>query len=255
MKIQLVSVLDASFTAFIAFILSFVILNYYIPRPYSIIISISLSIPFAIIAFNRISKKKNLVFKSKAEKEEIERTMCQLNLSSTTEQYSFFFNAFKKAGFYPEKKNDGLVFPNKNTLVFCRYSFEGVSKADVVKAFNAGLKQNKIFFLSDHLSGEIKEFISRFGDKIIPVNKKEVWLFLRKINFFPTQKFEFKSTRPLSLNLKSAFFGKKKAKKYFIFGLSFLFMSYLVPIKFYYVLFGCIFLTIALICKLVGRED
>ena len=253
MKLYLSVFLDVAFSAFIAFILSFVLLNYFIVKPYSIVMSISFAIPLAMLSYKKIRKKNTLLSLSKTEQKQIEEMVSQLNLCSTEEQYSFFIKAFKKAEYELERKKDGILFKEKNVLIFCRFGFEMPNKTDVVKAFNVGLGQNKIYFLSDDLSLEIKQFINRFGGKIIAVDKKEIFLFLKKIQHLPKPKYNFNEESSLRVGKKLDFFKRKKAKSYFFFGLIFLIMSYFVPIKIYYLACGCVFLGFAMICKLFGN--
>ena len=60
MKTYTLAVLDSTFSAFISFVLAFLIINFYVDRPFSIIFAVCLSVPIFIIAFDRI-KKNNLL--------------------------------------------------------------------------------------------------------------------------------------------------------------------------------------------------
>ena len=206
-----------------------------------------------MLSYKKIVKKNKLLNFSKAEKKQLEDTFLQLNLCTLEEQYSFFSKAFRKAGYETEIQKDGILFKEKNILIFCRFGFDLPNKADVVKAFNVGLKQDKIYFLCDDLSLEIKQFADRFGGKITTVEKKEIFPFLKKIQYLPKQKFDFECENAFKKAKKFDFLKRKKAKGYFFFGLTFLIMSYFVPIKIYYLLCGCIFLVFSFLCKLYGR--
>jgi len=54
MQVSLISILDSAFTAFLSFITSFLILNYYVERPFSIIFGVCISIPIFLIAFDKM---------------------------------------------------------------------------------------------------------------------------------------------------------------------------------------------------------
>ena len=57
MKITPAIILDTLFTAFISFILLFILTNYYMPRLSAIALSITLALIFALLSFKMLSNK------------------------------------------------------------------------------------------------------------------------------------------------------------------------------------------------------
>ncbi len=254
MKFSPTAIIDALFTAFITFVLTFVILNYFIMRPYSVIISICIAIPVLMLAFKRLSlKNKTKKLKSFEEKEK-NSTITQLNLRSESEQTDLFLTAVKKAGYSAEKKKNAIFIKDKNAVLFIKFSYDGVTKTDVVRAFNTIPNNSKAFIFSDTFGIELKNFIERFDGKIVEVDGYKTYKFLKENDCLPTPKYNFNEKKIFANGFFPTFLGRKKAKSYLAFGFVFLIMSYFVPIKIYYIICGCAFLFLSLLCRLFGKE-
>ena len=254
MKFSLIAVIDALFTAFITFILSFVILNYFVVRPYSVIFSICIAIPVLILAFMRLSvKDKTKKLKSAQEKEK-NSVITQLNLFSDSEQLDLFLTALKKKDVCAEKKKNAIFIKDKNAILFIKFSYDGVTKTDVVRAFNTIPNNSTAYIFSDTFGVELKNFINRFDGKIVAVDGYKTYKFLKENDCLPTPKYNFTNKKIFSDGFFPAFLGRKKAKSYLAFGFIFLVMSYFVPIKIYYIICGCSFLFLSLLCRLFGKE-
>ena len=76
MKTLPIAILDSAFSAFISFILAFLIINFYAPKPFSVIFAISISVPIFIIAFDRIKKSKLLKSATNERSVAIENMVC-----------------------------------------------------------------------------------------------------------------------------------------------------------------------------------
>lgn len=96
--------------------------------------------------------------------------------------------------------------------------------------------------------------MDRFNGRIEFVDSEKVYDFLEKNNALPREKLYINQS---CHGLKTFFrklIKKKHANKFLAFGTTFIFMSWLVPIKIYYVIFGCIFLMFSLLCRLYGQD-
>ena len=178
----------------------------------------------------------------------------QLNLYSETEQCAIFENALKKDNYVVEKKKGALNIKNKNSVIFPKFSFDSITKTDIVKIFNCITLNQTAYVLSENFSSEIKDFASRFDGRIKTICADEVYLYLKEKDCLPKDKFVFAEKSRLNLSVLKNILQKKKAKNLLWFGLIFLFSSYFVPIKTYYVICGAIFLFLALISRLYGKE-
>ena len=83
----------------------------------------------------------------------------------------------------------------------------------------------------------------------------KIYAFLKENNSLPPEKYEFSDKKLKGLTLLKTLLEKKKAKRFFAFGFIFLAFSYFVPIKVYYVVFGCAFLIFALFLTIFGQTE
>lgn len=255
MRPKLSTVIDTLFTAFVAFILSYVLFYYFVPRAFALTFSFVTAGLITLFAFKKLNERKHNFLTSKAQKEARDIMANQLCLYTVTEQTDFFQKAFKKVGFSPERKRGYLYFKDKSVCVFCKFGFDSVTKTDIVKVFNTIKRTDTAYILSESFSNDIITFAKRFDGRIKTADKCKIFDFLAENDCLPQQKFVLKdgckNERPTIKNL----FQKKKAKNHLIFGLAFLTMSYFVSIKTYYVICGSIFLLLALFCRLFGKEE
>lgn len=254
MKITFSLIMDTLFSAFVTFLLSFTILNYFCPKPYSLIYSGVLAILVSLIAVKRISSKQ-ITRKFKNERErQIHALSDTLNTFTRAEQNNLLERAVLKTGVSVERKKGGIFIPEHKCAVFSRFGFEGVSKADAVKIFNTLKKGERAYVFAPEFSQELKSFMSRFKGRLIAVDGASTYKFLKENALLPKPKIEPESTNPYPNGVKKAFLKKANAKKYFFSGLAFLLFSYFVPISLYYVISGSILLFASLIVKLYGFE-
>lgn len=253
MKIRFLSVLDALFSALIAFVLFFLIINFFVEKVYAISLSFFLSIPVFTLALKKLWDKNLLTTLKK--RQEIEKENCIFALSLMTEQeiISLFQSALIKEGVLFEKKNGALIIKAHKCALFFNFSFDGIRKTDVVKAFNHIPKDFKAYILAQSFTSDILSFIDKFGKKIIAVDGTKVYQFLKNNDCLPKSKVDLFDKKPKAVLSFKTFIQRKNAKRYLSFGAVFLFMSSFVSLKLYYVCCGCIFLFLALVSRLYGK--
>ena len=255
MKITLPIISDVLFSAFISFILSFVLLNYFFDRLPAISLSLTLSLIIAIFAFKKFTAKSEKQKLNVKEKRERDIALSQLNLYTTTEKNDLIERALKNAGYQTKRRRGGIYLADKRVYIYALFSFDGVSKSDVVKVFNTISSLDTAYIISGKFLPEVLEFAARFDGRIKTAEFDGVYNFLLENGALPRQKFVFKDKTPLNFAVLKTLFLKKNAKKLFFFGLLFLFSSPFVPLKIYYVIFGCLFLIMALFSKLFGYDN
>ena len=254
MKITFSLFADTLFSAFVTFLLSFVILNYFCPRPYAIIYASVLAVLVAIIAVKKLSEKQvDRKFKSEKERQ-IHAVSDTLNTYTRTEQNNLLERAILKTGVLAERKKGGIFIPELKCAVFSRFGFEGINKADAVKIFNTLKKGERAYIFAQEFSPELKSFIERFRGRLIAVNQNDTYKFLKEKSLIPKEKIAPENKKAYPNGVKKAFLKKSNAKKYFFSGLAFLLFSYFVPLNLYYVISGSILLFISLLTKLYGFE-
>lgn len=253
MKITLASVFDTLFYFVAGFFLFFVFVNFYIMRPASYVLSATLAVIFTLFCVKLSVSKKQKKFSSLAQEKLFNAVMTQLNLSDDKTVLSLFSKAFREEGLLLEKKCGDIFIPDKNTAVFFRFNFDGVSKTDIVKCFNSIHKSEKAEIYSETFSEEIKNFAARFGGKVILTDGRAAFSLLEKHNLLPKEDVEILDNEKKPALDFSRLLDKKRAKNYLVFGLLFVFLSYIAPIKGYYVAFGAAFLIFALILRFFGK--
>ena len=242
---------DAAFVFTVGFLLSFFILNYFIKRPYSLVLSVSLALTVAVISFKIISAAYENGKTAKGNGRLITNTLNHLCLSKEKEVKDLFLSAFIKKGYVAELKRRYILLPKEKLQLFFVFSFDGLTKKDVVSAYNALSKGYRAVIYTNEISEEVKDFVIRFNRKVNVFYGKEVFDFLKDCEVLPDVDFVLEEITAPKIGVKN-FVEKKKAKNYFVFGVVFLLLSFLVPLKIYYVVAGGIMLTFSLFAKFFG---
>lgn len=245
---------DLFFTFFIFFLISLTISYYYFERTTAVILSIILGgVACGVYAKFLSKKRKNTQIKN-SESLAFENALTQLCLYTESEQLALIEKALTLKEYKTEKSKGGITIKGKHAVLFPLFSFDGVTKTDVVRIFNSIKQKETAYILSREVSSETKSFIDRFNGRIIVVNEKDTYHFLKQTNTLPCCKFEFAKKSPLTIHAFKNILTKSKAKNLLAFGLIFIFSSYFVPIKIYYIICGSIFLFLALYARLFGKE-
>ena len=252
MKIPLSLILDAAFYLVAGFFLWFIPVNYALPRPASYVLAATLAVIFTIFAVNFSAGKKTAKFISAKTERKYNAVMTKLNLSEDKFVSDLFEKALKADGLKAEKKRGCVHLPDEKKTVFFRFGFDGVNKTELVKCFNKTDKNCKTEIYSETFSDEIKEFAARFNGKMVLTDGKEAFALLEKHGLLPKDAAIIEEKQKAAFDF-SRLLDKKRAKNYLVFGLFFVFLSYFVPIKGYYLVFGAVFLTLALILRLFGK--
>ncbi len=255
MQLSFISILDSAFTAFLSFISTFLIINFYVDRPYSIIFGVCIAIPIFMIALDKI-KKKSAKKNIDKEKNKAVKNMCNsLCLLEKNKILELFERAINRRGYRTLKKKGGIFIEEQKCAVFIIFSFDGITKTDVVRVFNSITLKDKAYIFGESASGELLDFIARFDGRIEFVDGGKTYELLNQTNCLPKE-MPLTKTKPFILSdVLARLFVRKNSKKYLLFGIFFLLMSAFVVIKFYYVTCACIFITLSLFCRLFGREE
>ena len=253
MKISLSFILDSAFYLVAGFFLFFIPVNFIVPRPASLVFSATLAVIFTLFTVKISLNKKNQRFSSDRKEKRYNSVMTALNLYGEKYATEYFEKAFRAEGYLSEKKRGGLYIAEKKTTVFFKFGFDGVTKTDIVKCFNKIQKAQKAEIYAENFSEEVKDFAARFGGKIILSDGRKAFEFLEKHNLLPKDKPTLDSGAKKPAVDFSRLLDKKRAKSYLAFGLLFTGLSFIAPIKGYYLVFGALFLIFALVLKLFGK--
>ena len=254
MKFSLSVILDSLFTAFISFILLFILFNYRLTFLISITLSITFSLIILIFAYIYLRKKKNTYNLSKIDMQTMEIMANQLCLYDKKEQLEVFTNLLNKLNIKFEIKKDFIYIKEQEICIFPLFSFDQITKTDIVKIFNTISRNQLAYIFAKEFTNEIESFSARFDGRIILVKKESLYKILSEQDLLPKQKLPFKEQSKVKLSSLKNILNKKNSKKLLGFGLLFLFMSLFVFAKIYYVVVGSIFLIISLFSRLFGTE-
>ncbi len=255
MQFSFFTILDSAFTAFLSFLSAFLLLNFYIDRPYSIIFGICIALLVFLIAFDKMKKssiKKSLDKQKNNAIKNMCYSLCLLDKMKITE---LFERAINRRGFKTLKKRGGIFIEETHSAIFTIFSFDGITKTDVVRVFNSISQKDKAYIFGESASPQLLDFIARFDGRIEFVDGNKTYELLNGANCLPKEMLLAKTKPFIFSDVLSRLFVRKNSKKYLLFGIFFLLMSSFVVIKFYYVTCACIFITLSLFCRLFGKEN
>lgn len=251
---SLANLFNIIIATFIFFVLSLVFFLGFFKYPISLALSITLSLLFALTYFFISKKKFNAKRLKNKETKSVEELMIELNFFSKQNLYSTFTKAFQAQNKTVVKVNRGLYLKEDKTLIFLVFSFEGVSKEDVLKAYNMLKKEDKCLIYASFCSPETEKFIERFGGVIKLENKKNIYSLLLEASLLPKCThilLDYNDTKKTFKN----YFNKKNAKRFLSFGIILVVMSFFVYYKLYYLIFGIIFLIFSSVSLLFGKDN
>jgi hypothetical protein len=246
-KVTFLAISDGIFTAISVFILSVVILNYFLPRQYSIVFSLAISAVCTTVFIRRRLKKNEMIFLKKTERQLLEQMVNELYLISETKVITLFSKVFEQKNIKYERRRDHIYLPEKNLCVFVKCGIDGTRKKDVVKIFNR-IKTENVEIFTTNIQPDVLEFAKRFDGRIKLLGTEKTFKFLQETNLLPKATLPPPTEKPRKELLKSAF-TKKKARNYFFLGLGLLIMSGFVTFNLYYVIFGTAFMLFSLACR------
>ena len=255
MRISFINILDSLFTAFLSFLSAFLILNFYIDRPYSIIFGTCFALLVFMIALDKMQKYSNKKSLDKQKDKAVKNTCYALCLLEKVKLNELFERAINRRGYKTLRKKGGIFINQTSSAVFVIFSFDGISKTDVVRVYNSIPPNFKAYIFGQSATNELLEFIDRFGGKIEFINGEKTYNFLSESSCLPKLAPLTSKKSYIIKNLLSSLFVRKNAKKFFLFGLFFLFMSAFVVVKLYYLLCASIFITLSLFCRLFSKEE
>ncbi len=246
---SLSAVLDALFYSFISFAVCFFGLLKPLGRISALCLSTFITlVVFTFFIFRNVKKVKKISLTKKEQKKakRFNEFLCILNKK---DGFNIVTHALQKA--YPTGEVDkfSFVVPHKNLRIFFFFSFDGLTKSNVVFAYNRLLPNETAVIYAYNEPADVIEFSKRFSGKIEIKNGEKLYALVK--DFLPLSVLP---RTTFSENKKIGnFFSKKSAKKLFLFGALFLLTSSLVTFKTYYIVFGTIFLICSAISYFFGK--
>ena len=250
MKKQLfLRISDSIFLSFIGFLISLIIFRNFTPKNYSLIFAFLFSLLIFLFFFKFFGKKQLNKNKAIAFEKDLNEVLNGLCFTDSKEAFSLL-SAFANSS---ERKKGGVYNAKTKTLHLALFSFEGVNKTAIVKAYNKINKNEKVIIYSPFYDDLISPFINLFP-QITVIHSHKLYNLMQSLNLLEKAKrVKLESPENKRATFKG-FFNKKRAKNYFFFGATFLLLSFIVPLKLYYTVCGVVFLIFSVCCKFFGKE-
>ncbi len=218
------------------FFVWFVFLYYFLPRNSAIGFSISLSIILLIIKNKVDFKKEKNKFLTSEKNQNVILIGEELALMTFPERIKYFSNAYKNEKVSCQKFSKG-VLTEKGERVFLLFSFDSLSKTEIVSAFNRLQKNERALLYCVSAKDDVLNFAKRFNDKVTVLQVSDAYSFLEKNGCLPPVRADLIHKKN-SLSFLKEFFDRKKAKRFLTLGLFLLLFSFITPFKIYYVISG-----------------
>ena len=240
---------DCLFIAFTIFFILYVWLNRYIKIAFlSLFICISISFLIFIVIFLQNLKKYNKILVGKNESDFLKQCL-----------HYFKYEQTKTINLFIEKllncsQISNNIFINNNYAFYINLKHE-VSSVDFLTANDYALENNfksKLAFICDKQSTSFKQCLSESPIKYLVFDFKDLFEIMKVKNLFPIKnnfkKITFSDVLKNKKTILIESLSKQNFKKYFLSGLSLLFLSTFIPYSFYYILCGTILLFFSIIC-------
>ena len=254
MKNYLPIIADSLFCSFLSFFILKIIFSTFLSNTTSNVFSLVIALSMFIVFFAVFNKKFSSRTAKKKEEKQSKQVLTNLLFLSNDKVFDLFFSAFTILNKSPKKLGAKIFLPEDNVVVFLSFNIDGLNKSQIIKVFNSLLEGQKALILCYDCNAETINFAKNFNNKIKIKSGFEVYSILKEANLFPENSvLPFVKDSP-KYNFK-LLFNKKRAKSYFFFGIIFLLYSFIVPIKIYYIIIGCIFLLASLACFLFAKNS
>ena len=126
---------DSIFYAISTFFASFIILNYFLDRPYSVILSFCFCFLALILAFYLVNKN-NIKFTDKAKNsKKTKEILFKLCLLDDEVVLNYFSSALNNINVNNQIKNNSIFIEQNNSFILPVFSPDGLNKSNVCYAY------------------------------------------------------------------------------------------------------------------------
>lgn len=249
------AVLDVIFVFTATLAAGFTVLRFYLKSFWGALIPGILLALLTALLFRSVSRRKDVAYSLKAadsaRMDEVINTLC---LMTDKELNSFFKSLFEKMRLPFKIEESGLYLTEINAEVRFCLTFSKVYEGMITDLYKRTERGRRLIVVGSAFSEEVLQLTSRFADRIRLVDGANLYLTLKRFELFP----EVKDTplpKKQRLNLPRALFNKKRAKQYFLYGLTLEFFSFFVFYPVYYVCFGAALILLSIACFFFGIKD
>lgn len=249
------TVLDLIFVFSAGFIACFTVLRFYLKNLLASILIAFVIANLLTALFVFVSKRKSATYLLKAEDQnKMERTLNALCLMNDAELTTFFKKLLTKMEVPFECEGDIITLKNTNAEIRYYFSFTKSHEGKIIDFYKQTGEGKNLLVIGREFSGEVTTLTSRFGGRIKLLDGANLYLTMKRFEIFPEIKHELK-TEKQRINLPRAMLSKKRAKQYFLYGLSLEFFAFFVFFPAYYVCFGAFLIIMSVVCFFFGIKD
>ena len=176
-KIGIAGILDIIFTLAVSFFVFYIVLNYFVEKPYSIIFSailaVLLSLSIYTFASGRMLKRKI----KKEDRQKAEKLLAYLSVSEKKKAVECLTRALDYLELKYEKKRGYILVPDRNICAFIATEPDGLTKTEIVKAVNVAPANAETVIFACFVSDDVLTFAKRFKDKVRIISGENLYLF------------------------------------------------------------------------------
>ena len=248
MKRMMFSVIfDSVFAGFAAFLITFVLFSCFLGKGAAIFLALVLALGLTALCFYFLYGRRGKGAASVLATKEKENLFFYLGLQKDNKK--LFLNLFGALGKTAAVTKKGIYVRENDVYVYPFFSFDGVKKDDLSFAYTAS-GGKKAVVLAPAYTPELQLFARTFGERLHLLGGEDVYALFKKANMLPHAALPENtlSKKEKLYALLRTVFTRRRAPKYFLFGVTFLLFSFLVPYKLYYILFGTLLTVFSVVC-------
>ena len=251
---RLPAVLDAAFVFAATFAAAFTVMRYYVKNLWAAIAVGLLSGAGVTAVFCLFRAKKSAVYALKRKDAEmLARVMDSMCLASEEDLLNYFRTLLKKAEvpFFEEKGR--IILKKQSAELTFYFTFSETYGGRIIDFYKQAEKGRGVAVVGREFSEDTRRLAARFGGRITLIDGASLYLFMKRFECFPPLKPELASPRKRFM-LPGEIFGKKRARQYFLYGVTMEFFSLFVFWPIYYLTFGTALVLLSLFCFFFGAK-
>ncbi len=249
-------ILDTAFVFIATLSACFAVFRFYIDKLWLCALLSSALAALSAAVFRHLSYKKSVKYSLKREDEERkDAVLNSLCLMSETELSEYFCSLLGKMQLPHAAQEDGsIILTESNTAVYFYFTFSKTYAGRVIEFYKQTQKACKTLVIGREFSEEVRALTARFCGRIELLDGTGLYLTMKRFELFPPIKEELKEVKQ-KLNLPKTVFNKKRARQYFLYGLTLEFFSFFAFYPIYYVLMGTALILFAIVCYFFGIKE
>ena len=247
---------DAIFIFAATFAAAFTVMRFYTKLP---ILSVVTAVLFAVLLtalFLSFSSKRKMRYALKRkDAEHLKNVMGALCIMTDTQLNAFFKTLLSRANVNFAEDNGVIVLEEYNAELRYYFTFSEPYGEKIVEFYKQAAKGRGVLVAGREFGERERQLSERFAGRISLADGAALYAAMKRFETYPEIPDCIReSPRKNKLRLGEAF-SKKRAKQYFLYGVSLEFFSFLVFYPVYYIVFGTALIFLSIFCFFFGMKD